>query len=367
MANRFQYPRDLIPAVREGWDVWLPRDGDIEPLPPDEILAEMFEVAYHASFTADEQRATAFRLLCSEHSESSDSIIFQSPRGFNGHELMRLAPAVAPSELALGTTIADGRILIWGLCSYAHGKLSLSVPRPGALLVGRNGRVIASLRDGVLKQTGIEAVPFDLLIEMFSAVSEEMWRGVDWAGGSWDPTRTLYPGCFLDLLHYVSAHGHGGTLFVIPEGDAVRFAAKELLRVKYACNDTSTWELIQKYVHSFDSASTGSTSLGRDYYESAIKAQLQNTARLTRVDGALLLTDHFRLLGFGVEVIARPTSMKDVQIFGSETTSIDAYGTRHRSAFRLCEQYPEAIAFVCSQDGGVKCVRNMAGVVTLWR
>ena len=30
-------------------DVWLPRDGDIEPLPPGEVLAKMFEVAYHAA------------------------------------------------------------------------------------------------------------------------------------------------------------------------------------------------------------------------------------------------------------------------------------------------------------------------------
>ena len=33
-------------------------------------------------------------------------------------------------------------------------------------------------------------------------------------------------------------------------------------------------------------------------------------------------------------------------------------GTRHRSAFELCERVPNTLAFVISQDGGVRAFSN---------
>jgi DNA integrity scanning protein DisA with diadenylate cyclase activity len=41
-------------------------------------------------------------------------------------------------------------------------------------------------------------------------------------------------------------------------------------------------------------------------------------------------------------------------------------GTRHRSAYRLCARFPDAIAIVISQDGGVRFVAWHEGAVTYW-
>jgi DNA integrity scanning protein DisA with diadenylate cyclase activity len=41
-------------------------------------------------------------------------------------------------------------------------------------------------------------------------------------------------------------------------------------------------------------------------------------------------------------------------------------GTRHRSAYRLCARFPEALAIVISQDGGVRFVGWHDGAVTYW-
>jgi hypothetical protein len=88
-------------------------------------------------------------------------------------------------------------------------------------------------------------------------------------------------------------------------------------------------------------------------------------ARLSRVDGGVLITDHYQLLGFGVEVVAPADELRTATLDDGSKENIEQYGTKHRSAFRLCDCYSQAVAFVCSQDGGIKCVCNERGVVRL--
>jgi DNA integrity scanning protein DisA with diadenylate cyclase activity len=45
---------------------------------------------------------------------------------------------------------------------------------------------------------------------------------------------------------------------------------------------------------------------------------------------------------------------------------VDAVGTRHRSAYRLCAAVPGAVALVVSQDGGVRFVTRRGDAVTYW-
>ena len=46
--------------------------------------------------------------------------------------------------------------------------------------------------------------------------------------------------------------------------------------------------------------------------------------------------------------------------------STDGVGTRHRSAYRLCNALPGAVAVVVSQDGNVRFVRRTDGGVAYW-
>jgi hypothetical protein len=52
----FSYPHDLADVLRRIWDAPLPRELDLEPLPPDETLQKILDISYHASFTAEESR-----------------------------------------------------------------------------------------------------------------------------------------------------------------------------------------------------------------------------------------------------------------------------------------------------------------------
>jgi hypothetical protein len=84
------------------------------------------------------------------------------------------------------------------------------------------------------------------------------------------------------------------------------------------------------------------------------------------------MTSHLRLLGFGAEVFTDARSTTTVR--EAETARgdkyhdvpITAYGTRHRAAFRFCSSEENAVAFVVSQDGGLKAVRQVGPHLTMW-
>ena len=57
---------------------------------------------------------------------------------------------------------------------------------------------------------------------------------------------------------------------------------------------------------------------------------------------------------------------KDINNKDYDYISIENFGTRHRSAFRFCSNYDWAVAFIISQDGGIKVVKKVNDDVILW-
>ncbi len=95
-------------------------------------------------------------------------------------------------------------------------------------------------------------------------------------------------------------------------------------------------------------------------------------ADLTRVDGTVLMTDCLESLGFGVEIsgelpeVLQVARAHDLEGREREWVRTDRVGTRHRSAYRLCQAVRDALALVVSQDGDLRFVRWQDGGVTYW-
>jgi len=128
--------------------------------------------------------------------------------------------------------------------------------------------------------------------------------------------------------------------------------------------------------------SKGAT-IGWDSYQSSAAAQVaeideslfevaQLLADLTRVDGTVLMTDSLEVLGFGVEIagelpeVAQVARARDLDGNDREWVRTDRVGTRHRSAYRLCQALHDALALVVSQDGGLRFIRWHGDAVTYW-
>jgi hypothetical protein len=95
-------------------------------------------------------------------------------------------------------------------------------------------------------------------------------------------------------------------------------------------------------------------------------------ADLTAVDGAVVFSEAFELLGFGAMISGGLTGVKtvahalDIEGHHKEQVYSGSFGARHRSVFRFCNVAHEAIAIVISQDRLVRFVKWKEGMVTYW-
>jgi hypothetical protein len=376
----FHYPPDVLDQLRTAWDTPGWHEPEPEPLPGTPVLQEILEVAYHASFTAEERRATKFSIVLCKPSETYGSLVFDRTRDFSVHEIMRLAPAGDVDADPIGIQIdATNRIQIWGLASHrSWAHPTFSVAAPGTVEVRRFSRIVFALAAGRSSPSAAVDVYFinsifevlaTSLVEDFAARREPM-------GNAYSPYQ-FYGEVLMDLLHEAANYGHGATVFVVPD-DAAPERLNSLFRVKYACRATPPlWPALRraarKLVHGLslplegEAGEDDATEEESEESGNNLAQWPRRVARLSRVDGGVLITDKYRLLGFGVEVIASAEELRTIHVADGAGEDIEQYGTRHRSAFRLCARWPEAVAFVCSQDGGIKCIRNCDGMVTLWK
>ena len=107
--------------------------------------------------------------------------------------------------------------------------------------------------------------------------------------------------------------------------------------------------------------------------DEAIFEMAHMIATLTQVDGAVVVTKRFELLGFGGEIVGTLPEVHEVaraldlegETYGLEAT--EGVGTRHRSVYRLCSACPDVLGIVVSQDGGTRFVRKKDSQVMHWR
>ena len=94
-------------------------------------------------------------------------------------------------------------------------------------------------------------------------------------------------------------------------------------------------------------------------FDEAIFEMAYLIAGCAEVDGAVVLTKSFEVLGFGGEIsgelpgVVAVRRALDLEGDEYEEEFTQSVGTRHRSAYRLALAVPDALAIVISQDGAV--------------
>jgi hypothetical protein len=195
------------------------------------------------------------------------------------------------------------------------------------------------------------------------------------------------------ILIRIRENFHGGTLIMIPDEilniDDTRL--KDRIKIKYPCHYDEAWtslidELV-KFAQYYEPHSKlwlknelSQSEFRRDHMSKVnhdetkenVKRAVQFLATLSAVDGAVVITDKLRLLGFGAELIAMSPSLNEVHIISDsdnlsgDAHSLEFYGTRHRSAFRFCSSFEDSMAFIVSQDGGIRIVKRVGSKVLVW-
>ena len=427
----FLYPRDLYRRLSKVWDAspfttgWPP-----VALPEQKTLNHLLDVCYHASFLVEESRPVTFRAVFLEHttpikpleadqSHPTELYLFDAPVPFTAEELRQVAPAADLTNvlIAIQGTDKGSRALgivglvdigssLWAMSRHerpmGHGlpdALIIAVTKPGQLTISRGSRPVIRLLDGGL------AVPAGNVF-LRGPVGDFFGEAASWFiekacalashtshAEAQNDDLTLAYTTFVELLLFSTTDlGHGGTILFV--SDALSHEDPRLLNrvnLKYPMLSSRPTEVLlhkmamrlqwQAHYGALDDKKTIShrafQSLDAldDAQQDAVDAVrdlAKFLAGLTAVDGAVILTDRLRLLGFGAEVLTGSKKIESVRSAisaGAETFTevpLSAFGTRHRSAFRFCSSLEPSVAFIMSQDGGVKAVRQVGRHLVMW-
>lgn len=408
----------------------FPTDEKLPPLPADEQLQDLLAIAYHASFLKEEGRKLTFRVITYPKREliadgtskfkPSRYAKLSEPRLLSVAELRRLAPAAESLRSMICVDLdKQKRWQIWALLDtgsnwwdFIHHESSSGHPPPshltissasaGELTISRAGDILITLRSGSVYFPQSDLFFDGLISNYLEPTRKALYREVVkiFGGKQWDPEghdndypKRFYNFCLSRILTCIRDKGHGGTVLLIPdELSATDPRLTDRVTIKYPSDYSYAWGLMAKHLElhrryydaHFPMWNSKKPLDPKDYQRISLLEQRREEideslsdcfrfiGSLSGVDGALVLTQRLSVIGFGAEVIALSPTLKqvklalDAQARKKTDVSIEAYGTRHRSAFRFCSSYEDSVAFIVSQDGGIKAAKRSGRDVLMW-
>ena len=400
-----------------------------EHLPDPEVFQLLVDVAFHASLMTEEKRRTGFRLLfCNPEDLKLDKrhgslgrqfrvISMPSSQPLTASELNRIAPAADLTRFLICVHAEKKRdsLQIWGLLDvganwwkFLHHEasggmvppnfLTITSTAPGELSFSVQGTNLLMLRNGQLSQpmsNPIWSGPISGYLEpsrkcLYDQTLQELKTDKYDEDGHDDEFPSSFCNFFLErILYNIRYLGHGGTLILVPQEigfDDPRLTDRIL--IKYPTDYDYAWSSLvrslvnqRRYYDLYFPLTSGEENLTKEaiseftqlgYKKDSIEEEIQDIAKsiasLSNVDGALVITTKFGVLGFGGEIVAASPTLKSVTVASSNQHKIpiESFGTRHRSAFRFCSSLEESVAFIVSSDGGVKATKRHGREVLFW-
>lgn len=276
------------------------------------------------------------------NSAAGNPLLVERPLQLDPTTLTRLAPAVERPGIHLGVWPSDGQgeLRIWGATRTIPPLcFVVETVEPGLLVIKHRradpDRKFANV--AVLEGDQIKIVDAEGTLASECPDFVTTLLGFDPAAGNSEDV-------LLPLSLSMRAHGHGGSLLVVPHGtDAWRQSILWPVPYKVAPPFTRLGDLVRKG--------------NRD---EAFKNVTDAIGGLTAVDGAVVLSDHWDVLAFGAK-IGRSESGPFVDqvlvrepIVGHVPATVhpsELGGTRHLSAAQFIHEQRDALALVASQDG----------------
>ncbi|NLJ27666.1 putative sensor domain DACNV-containing protein [Desulforhabdus amnigena] len=429
MASESQvraYPRDLASFVRDRLQTGSAVECAL--LPGLSVLENILSVCFQASLLREEERPVRFRLIFLAPDRLSPNhgplaglhrLLFRDRLPFTERELRKLSPSVDFYGSLIGLW-HDGKsgLSIWGIvhsgprwAQSLHGggkefqplpdALVVSVTNPGRITVSNGSTEIATLNSG--KIVGPSSAVFDSMWvrSAFGAIEDEelalhmearRHAKKPWAAVDPDFFRTIKKQISMRLLGRIRSSRHGGALICIPDELKEEFLSENLyVKLKYRfveeepCKRFRT--LIVKIANAlaefYGSLEAPKRTVGWTEYLASKNQTLSKldeslfewahlVAGMTQVDGAVVITQRLELVGFGaqisgklerVDAVAHALDPEGWEILQEQT---DCVGSRHHSAYSLCNALHNVVVVVVSQDGTAQLVRWNDGMVTVW-
>lgn len=336
------FARLLATALQQG-------QADLAPEPSLNVIEAVIDITFWASLRREEGRSPKISLAYLPPLLAGQPLVFEERILLTPNVLTKLAPAVERSGIHLGVWDEDGELYVWGTtriipdCCFV-----LEVIEPG-LLVVKHRRINGFgkfINVAVLKGDEIKIIDEDskslpdcpaLLTSLLDFNSTSGWN---------DSVNIL-----VQLATSMRAHGHGGSLLVVPSGSE-------------AWRDSIIHPITYPVTPAFDQLKILMQEKFDDdniaLWQEDINRTVESIAGLTAVDGATIINDGLELMAFGAKIglssngVPVEEMMITEPIIGNTAVTIHPSqngGTRHLSAAQFVFDQHDAIALVSSQDG----------------
>lgn len=176
--------------------------------------------------------------------------------------------------------------------------------------------------------------------------------------------------CLEYLLDRIDKQCRGATIIFIPK--SASGSLSRLAKFPWKCDGGLEFvDLMKERIKYSKSIGVGVIS-GRAKLDMILRQRLDNLAQLATLDGAVILTPDFGIVGFGVKLQA-PVYSGEVREgpdgfkANGEIIDFSRLGTRHNSALAFIASIPGSVGFIASEDGPIRgLVMVPNGVVNCW-
>ncbi len=342
-------------------DQFLPENGA-------HTMREVCQILLNISCLQEEGRFPSFR-VCFIRPDSdflrayiySHILLFKTPLEFNTRKIHKLAPALNPFRNYLIVDITEKPFKAVGvMASYTDwekirtgerekGNRMPCIPN---ILVKGPGELDACFGESpIVNYTAGSCVFFRM--ESFSStlVAEKLKRD------TLVSDRERYQILNMILWRVIN-YGHGAAVLIVPDEESCR----KYVDLKYSMSSDYL------FGNGYESGLPVSKARNKDLVTYA-----DFVAKLTSVDGSVILTKNFDLIGFGAETLVDEMGSKHpdmcfIQYDDTEDTSrqFKDNGMRHRAAYRFCSAVEESVAFIVSQDRFVEACTKHDGKVYVY-
>jgi hypothetical protein len=276
------FARHREAAIRRGQE-------HLAPLPDAETIEAIIDAAFWASLRREEGYSPRISLSFLAREEAGHPLVLERALPLSPGALTRVAPAVERPGVHLGVWRDQDGLCVWGttrtipvLCFV------LEVTAPGLLVVkhhsGEEARKFVNV--AVLEGDQIKVVDERASSRPECPALLTSLLGFDSPAAWVQSVNTM-----VQLAVSMRAHGRGGSLLVVPAG-------------------TESWResIMQPIPYAVSPLFCELADLSRQTPDQAerLGSTIAAVAGLTAVDGAVVLTNRYELLGFGAK-IARPS------------------------------------------------------------
>jgi hypothetical protein len=346
-AARIVSPKVHAYFARQRAELSASDNRRLATLPDIAAIQAIVDAAFWASLRREESFIPRISLAFVSPEETKNALLLERPLPLDPGILTKVAPAVERPGIHLGVSRGSEGLVVWGATRAIPSLcLVVEVAAPGLIVVkhhssetkGKFVNVAVLEGDQVKIIDGRSAAIPDCPALLAALLGSE-------SPGAWVSSVSQSVNVLVQLALSMRAHGRGGSLLVVPAlSDAWRESI--VLPMPYAVSPpfSTLAEL----------ARASSDEAGR------LNRAVDAVAGLTAVDGAVVLTDQYHVLGFGAKITRRrghdPVDQVTLTepIEGGAATLIHPDklgGTRHLSAAQFVQDQHDSAALVASQDG----------------